>query len=189
LALLRQAQSQRKIAGVSFGGNGPTVTHLLFAGDSVVFLEASHQSMQALKAILQDYEAASGQRVNLQKSSIFFGKGCADNIRNELKGIVGIGCEALSERYLGLPTMVGRSKDGAFKHLPERSWGKVQGWKGQGLSMEGKEILIKSVLQVVPTFPMGCFMLTNNMCSKLQSAAARFWWGAADGQRKVHWIS
>jgi hypothetical protein len=161
----------------------------LFVDDSVVFLEASHESMQALRGILQEYEAASGQRVNLQKSSIFFGKGCADNIRNELKGIVGIGCEALSERYLGLPTMVGRSKDGAFKHLPERSWGKVQGWKGQGLSMEGKEILIKSVLQAVPTFPMGCFRLTNNMCSKLQSAAARFWWGAADGQRKVHWIS
>jgi hypothetical protein len=30
--------------------------------------------------------------------------------------------------------------------LPERLHGKVHGWKGQGLSMEGKEMLIKSVL-------------------------------------------
>jgi hypothetical protein len=55
--------------------------------------------------------------------------------------------------------------------------------------MEGKEMLVKSVLQAVPTYSMGCFMLSNKMCSKLTSISSRFWWGAADGQRKVHWLS
>ena len=55
--------------------------------------------------------------------------------------------------------------------------------------MEGKATLVKSILQAVPTCPMGCFMLSKKMCSQLQSITSRFWWGAADGQRKVHWIS
>jgi hypothetical protein len=84
---------------------------------------------------------------------------------------------------------VGRSKDGAFKHIPDRSRGKVHGWKGQGLSMEGKETLIKSVLQVVSTYTMGCFWLSERMCNSLTSIASGFWWGSAEGRRKVPWIS
>ena len=50
-----------------------------------------------------------------------------------LKQTVGISSEALSERYLGLPTVVGRSKDGTFKYVRESAARKVAGWKGQGV--------------------------------------------------------
>jgi hypothetical protein len=135
-ALLRQAQRERNIAGVKFGPQGPNITHLLFADDSVVFLEASEENLNTLRDVLRTYEECSGQRVNKQKSSIFFGKGCSDDVKTNLKNLIGISCEALSEKYLGLPTAVGRSKDSAFKHIPDRSRGKVDCWKRQGLSME-----------------------------------------------------
>jgi hypothetical protein len=188
-ALLRQAQREQQINGVSFGPRGPTINHLLFADDSVVFLEASEDSLLSLKNILQDYEVCSGQRINKQKSSILFGKGYNADMKRGLKETIGISFEALSEKYLGLPTAVGCSKEGSFKNLPERSWGKVHGWKGQGLSMDGKGTLIKSVLQAVPTYPMGCFHLSKKTCSKLTSIATGFWWGSADAKRKVPWIS
>jgi hypothetical protein len=174
---------------VGFGRDGPTVTHLLFADDSVVFLEASASNLEALKGILQQYEACSGQRVNLHKSSIYFGKGTTATVKTLLKNKVGIQCEALSERYLGLPTVVGRSKNGDFKHLSDRSRGKVAGLKGQGLSKTGKEILVKSVLQAVPTYTMGCFQLTKGQCNTLKSISADFWWGDLKGKRSVHWLS
>jgi hypothetical protein len=50
---------------VSFGAGGPHVTHLLFADDSIMFLEASSESLLALRSILHDYEISSGQQVNL----------------------------------------------------------------------------------------------------------------------------
>jgi hypothetical protein len=106
-----------------------------------------------------------------------------------MKNIIGINCEALSEKYLGLPTKVGRSKEGIFKHIPDRSWSKVYGSKGQGLLMEGKETLINLVLQAVPTYPMGCFRFPNKMCSKLPSIASGFWWGTTDGRSNVSLIS
>jgi hypothetical protein len=89
-ALLRRAQVERKIEGVGFGWDSPTITHLLFADDSIVFLEASTSNLAALRSILQTYEASSGQRVNLQKSSIFFGKGCPEQLNDELKENINI---------------------------------------------------------------------------------------------------
>jgi hypothetical protein len=129
-ALLKQAQESNHLNGVKFGAQGPHLTHLLFADDSIVFLEATKRSMQTLKSVLQNYELSSGQKVNLSKSSIFFGPGCCPELKTELKNTIGISCEALSERYLGLPTVVGHSKSGCFQHFTERSWNKVRGLKG-----------------------------------------------------------
>lgn len=156
-ALLKNAQMENSIKGVNFWSTGPHVTHLLFADDSIVFLEGSQSNLHALKDILSIYQEASGQKVNLQKSSIFFGKGCKEEDKGILKQTIGIDSEALSERYLGLPTVVGRSKDGVFKYVRESSSGKVSGWKGQGLSKAAREVLVKSGLQSTPTFTMSCF--------------------------------
>jgi hypothetical protein len=176
-ALLKEAQQLNQLRGVQFGAGGPHITHLLFADDSVVFLEASTDSLQTLKRVLADYEASSGQRVNLQKSSVYFGVGCAEKAKPALKHVLGITSEALSERYLGLSTVVGRSKEGCFKNLRERSWGKVKGLKGQDMSKEGKSVLVKFVLQAVPAYTMSCFQLSKKLRKQLSSISSNFWWG------------
>jgi hypothetical protein len=45
-ALLKKAQMDNEVAGVGFGRDGPTITHLLFADDSIVFLEASKSNLR-----------------------------------------------------------------------------------------------------------------------------------------------
>ena len=172
------------IKGVSFRSIGPTVTHLLFADDNIVFLEGSQSNLEALKAILRDYEVASGQKVNMQKSSIFFGKGSTDENKEHLKEIIGIQSEALSEKYLGLPTVVGSSKEGTFKYVRESAKGKVTGYKGQCMSKKAREVLVKSVLQSIPTFTMSCFQLTKKLCGNLTSISSNFWWGEANGEKR-----
>lgn len=51
--------------------------------------------------------------------------------------------EALSANYLGMPSDVGSSKNGAFKYLKDYLWSKVQGWIEKTMSSAGKEVLIK----------------------------------------------
>lgn len=55
------------------------------------------------------------------------------------------------EKYLGLPTILGRSKYASFKCIKERVWTKIHNWKNHFLSHAGKEFFIKAVIQAVPT--------------------------------------
>jgi hypothetical protein len=51
-------------------------------------------------ALLKKYCNASGQHVNLDKSSVFFYKGCPKAKRQLVKGILNVPNETLNEKYL-----------------------------------------------------------------------------------------
>ena len=52
----------------------------------------------------------------------------------------------LHEKYLGLPTIIGRSVKDIFSRLKEKIWKKVHVWKEKLISSTGKETLIKVVI-------------------------------------------
>ena len=58
------------------------------------------------------------------------------------------------KKYLGLPSLIGRSKKQVFTEIKERVGKKMLGWKEKLLSIGGKEILIKVVVQAMPTYIM-----------------------------------
>jgi hypothetical protein len=76
-------------------------------------------------------------------------------MRDEIKCITHVENESLNEKYLGLPTEGGMTTNGAVKYLKDRVWNKVQWWIEQTLSAGGKEILIESVAQAIPTYTWG----------------------------------
>ena len=49
------------IQGVSICWNGPKLTHLLFANDSLISYKAKENECQKLLEVLATYERASGQ--------------------------------------------------------------------------------------------------------------------------------
>ena len=69
------------------------------------------------KRILDTYCASSGQLVSNAKSSIFFSPNTNVNTRENVCTELNIETEALSDTYLGLPTMVGVDKTDCFQHL------------------------------------------------------------------------
>jgi hypothetical protein len=97
--------------------------------------------------------------------------------------------ESLNQKYLGMPTDVGIATIGAFKYLKDRVWNKVQGWMEQCLSAEGKEVLIKSVAQAIPTFSMSCFRLPSGLFQHIDGLLRNFWWGCENGKRKTCWVA
>ena len=81
------------------------------------------------------------------------------------------------EKYLGLPFLVGWSKRNTFNDLKEKLGNKLSSWKEKLLSNAGKEILIKSMAQAIPSYTMSCFKLFDALCDELASIVRRFWWG------------
>lgn len=92
-------------------------------------------------------------------------------------------------KYLGLPTIIGRSKKSIFACLKEHIWKKRQGWKEKFLSKVGKEVLLKAVIQSIPTYMMSLFRIPDSLLDEIHSMMAKFWWGSNDNERKIHWHS
>ena len=58
--------------------------------------------------ILGVYERCSGQQINKNKPTIFFSKSISKASRNQIKDALGIVEIKQYEKYLGLPSFVGR---------------------------------------------------------------------------------
>lgn len=71
-----------------------------------------------------------------------------------------------------------------FSWILARVHAKLEGWKGKLLSKDGKEVLLKSVVQALPHYAMSIFKIPLSICKSLEQSIARFWW-QNDQNRKV----
>ena len=92
-------------------------------------------------------------------------------------------------KYLGLPSIIGRSKTKVFAEVKEKVGRKLAGWKEKLLSIGGKEILIKAVAQAVPTYTMNCFLIPKGLCEEIEGMIRNFWWGQRKEEKKIAWVS
>ena len=51
------------------------------------------------------------------------------------------------------------------------------GWKEKLLSIGGREILIKVVAQAMPSYTMGCFLLSMSLCDDIEGMMRNFFVG------------
>ncbi|KAL5820028.1 hypothetical protein ACOSQ3_023995 [Xanthoceras sorbifolium] len=108
---------------------------------------------------------------------------------SDIAGALGVRVVGCHEKYLGLRSFVSRNKRSLFAHLRDRVLSRTQGWQGRLLSSAGKEVLIKSVLQAIPTYSMSLFRFPKGCIRDLHRVCAAFWWGSSVSSRKVHWGS
>jgi hypothetical protein len=62
------------------------ISHLLIVDDSIFFARSDSRSVESLNSTLKTYCEGSGQKINLDKSSVFFGNHCDDVVKIGLKG-------------------------------------------------------------------------------------------------------
>jgi hypothetical protein len=75
-SLLHTAVQQGLIEGIKICPNAPSVSHLLFANDSLLLLKADCDNATELQCILNHYEACSGQVINRENSTALFSPNC-----------------------------------------------------------------------------------------------------------------
>lgn len=63
-----------------------------------------------MRDILRTYERAFGEAVNFQKSKIFFSANISLSLKTTVCNILEVNTPLDHGRYLGLPSLIGRSK-------------------------------------------------------------------------------
>ncbi|CAN1835288.1 Uncharacterized mitochondrial protein AtMg01250, partial [Linum perenne] len=157
--LIHSEVATGSIKGIQLTPRCPSLTHVLFADDTVVFGRANWEEAMRIKKTLERYSAISRQKINESKSAIFFSRNTPEELKHDMSGILGVPMDAKFGKYLGLPAEWGRSKTETFHYVVERMTSKARNWKSLLLSQGGKEVLAKSVLQAVPSYMFSCFML------------------------------
>ena len=125
--------------------------------------------------ILAQYESLLGQQINRGKTAIFFSKSTNEAMKLEIKEALGVPEIKQFYKYLGLPSPVGKHKKASFDYIKERIWRKLQGWKEKLLSQAGREVLIKAVVQAIPTYSMCFFKLPLGLCHEIEGLIRKFW--------------
>lgn len=128
--------------------------------------------------------------MNLLKSLVFFSMHVNHTNRQQLCHVLqmeeaGVGCG-----YLGLINMMGRSKSSTLGFLKDKVKRRVQSWDGRLISQGGKEVLVKSVTQSLPTYAMSVFPLPLEITKDLERVISKFWWNSKSSESNgIHWMS
>lgn len=187
--LCRKAHSSGHMTRLRVATGSPGVNHLLFADGTMFFLQTDMSSCATLSNILRKYETASGQMINMAKSSISFSSKTPQETRQRVHSYLGIEKEGGVRKYLGLPEHFGRKKRDLFTSIVERIRRRANSWSSRRLTKAGQLVMLKSVLSAIPTYAMTCFPLPISVCKRIQSALTRFWWDACEGKKKMCWVS
>jgi hypothetical protein len=82
--MLRKAELDRRIMGLPITRGGTRISHLFFADNSLLFCRSSFVEWARTQKIVESYERASRQKLNREKTSIFFSK----NTRTKAKEFI-----------------------------------------------------------------------------------------------------
>ena len=102
--------NERHIEGFSLCKYGPKISHLFFADDSLLFCRARMDDVLKIQEILGKYEVALGQKINSEKTTIFFSKNVPMSTKEQVQNLLRVSGIKEFEKYLGLPAVVGRNK-------------------------------------------------------------------------------
>ena len=126
--------------------------------------------------------------INLDKSQLLCSRNGSDIKVNELVHLLGFKAVESYDKYLGLPTIVGKSKNQVFNFVKEPVWKKLKGWKENVLSRVGREVLMKLVAQAIPSYIMSCYALSKGIRTQTESMISGFFWSGNVERWSMHWV-
>lgn len=187
--LIKNKVTQGKWKGIKMARKGPEISHLFFADDMVLFGEALPDQIQSVKDCLTMFERVSGQRVNLQKSQVYFSTNVDRAKAEDLAGLAGIKQVHNMGSYLGVPSIQGRVKKDSYAYILDRVNSKLDGWKMKFLSFAGRQIMAQTILNTIPYYSMQTMFLPVGVLEQIEQKIRTFLWGGSENKRRCNLVS
>ncbi|WKA06987.1 hypothetical protein VitviT2T_024859 [Vitis vinifera] len=188
-AFLQRAVEGGYLSGCRVKGRseeGALISHLLFADDTLVFCKSSQDHLTHLSWLLMWFEAASGLRINLDKSELI-PVGRVENM-DDLAWEFGCKVGSLPSTYLGMPLGASFKSTSVWDGVEDRFRKRLGMWKRQYLSKGGRMTLIRSTLSNLPIYLMSLLCLPSVVRRRLEKIQRDFLWGGGNLEQKPHLV-
>ncbi|KAL3679848.1 hypothetical protein R1sor_022804 [Riccia sorocarpa] len=172
---LREEERLGNIKGLNIG-DSHSLLHQLFADDTGICITAEEGQFERLKAVIKEFENASGACLNLQKSIVMQLKP-----RDQPDWMGNTGCEIAgpgsSFKYLGVATSSPVDEKTITEEIVQKLMKKLKHWSNRLLSWPAKTILLRHVLAATPLYQLMSVGLCKDGLEELERLCRNFLWG------------
>ncbi|KAH9659016.1 reverse transcriptase domain-containing protein [Citrus sinensis] len=184
-----QAVNQGRWKPIRLTRIGTPLSHLFFADDLLLFLEANYAQVDVLNDVVENFCRSSGAKVSKKKTQIFFSKNVPVTLASRIDKALGFSITSNLGRYLGMPLLHDRVSKKTYQSIIDKIDQRLSGWAAKHLSLAGRVTLAQSVLQAILIYVMQTTYLPSSVRVKIDQLCRRFIWSGAGSQRKLSLVS
>ncbi|XP_061347266.1 uncharacterized protein LOC133292825 [Gastrolobium bilobum] len=171
------------------GNGGPRLSHISFADDLMLFMEATEEQIDVLLHCLHLFEEVSGQRLSVDNTSVYFSRNASEDVISRITQKSGFKRVRNMGRYLGSMMQHGRASKELYAGIIENVRDKMNAWNQQSLSQAGRITLSQSVVVSMPYFQMQSCKIPLSVCNEIEKLQRSFIWGDKEGRKANHLIN
>ncbi|XP_021737182.1 uncharacterized protein LOC110703699 [Chenopodium quinoa] len=175
-AMLRRGERSSLFKGIKISRGAPSISHLFFADDSLLFLEVNPDACANLMTLLSEFCSLSGHVISLQKSAVKFSPNTPTDYRDFLARSLKLQVMPSLGSYLGLPKELSLSKVADFGFLIDKVVQCLSCLASLRLSSAAKLVIINSILVASFNHILSVFKVPSSICATIDNLLARFWW-------------
>eukprot|EP00253_Pinus_taeda_P018598 PITA_18598 len=186
--IIKREIRKKKISGLKPWGNNLAITHQQFVDDIMLFGEVSIKEVRAIKEVLEIFMEASGMEINKEKSCTFIFN-TPEAIKDHLTRTLGFRQGDLPTKYLGNQLDIHPTRMKNWPEVIDKIKRRLTSWSFRSLNIASRIVLLKSVLQSIPIYPLSTKAASKGVCTKLREIFGKFVWGGPKQQRKWALVS
>jgi hypothetical protein len=187
--LLAKSFTDNHIVGLKVS-NSIRIVHLMFVDDVLILSKADLTEWTIILEVLQLFCSASGFSINSSKSVVHYW-GLSTTELRPLKDSIPLSFINLSEgfTYLGFQLKMGASSSSDWRWLVALYERRIGFWCNKWLSLGGRYILIKSVLEGLAVYWMTLERLPIKIINLIRRLSFNFLWNDQVGRHRFHLCS
>eukprot|EP00253_Pinus_taeda_P028277 PITA_28277 len=174
--IIKREIRKKKIRGLKPRGKNLAITHQQFVDDIMLFGEVSIRDVRAIKEILDLFMEASGMEINKEKSYTFIFNNL-EAIKAHLTRTLGFRQGELPTKYLGNQLDIHPTRMKNWQEVIDKIKRRLTNWSFRSLNIASRIVLLKSVPQSIPIYPLSIRAASKGVCSKLREIFGKFVWG------------
>ncbi|WOL07125.1 hypothetical protein Cni_G15862 [Canna indica] len=172
-----------------FKYKGLELSHFSFADDLLIAIKGNLKNCKNLNLVLSSYYSLTNQKINVQKSEIFFPKHCQENVRKEICKELGFKEGVFPMKYLRAYISPHRLDKNHQEALLHKAIDKIDGWASKCISQPGRAILISSVMNSLPIHSLTASWTNGCVIKKFQKLSRNYLWSSSKCKKGMHLIS